>query len=127
MTLYAAHFIHDGRTAPLRVLKSIIGASSGEQQEEKCTKDIFDATSVPEAIMAHFGSQYGAKKIVQEYVAGMVATLRKFSSTHPPLAIFLKFLSEVGIFAARQESPLRLLFIVQVISSSSASFIILLL
>lgn len=34
---------------------------------------------------------------MQEYAAGMVATLRRYSGTHLQLSIFFKFLTEVRV------------------------------
>ena len=70
--------------------------------------------SIPAGLMAHFGSQYGAKSIVQEYVAAMVATLRINKDSMVPLGIFLKFLTQVptlvlmfvpGLAPPAQQSP----------------------
>jgi hypothetical protein len=55
-----------------------------------------EASSIPELTMAHFTSQYGAKKIVQEYTAAMIATLRQHAKGNVQLDLFQRFLSEVG-------------------------------
>ena len=54
-----------------------------------------DDGSLPELLMQHFSSQYGAKTLVQEYASAMVATVRKFERTHIRLEIFGHFLTEV--------------------------------
>uniref|UniRef100_A0A061QUS2 EF-hand domain-containing protein n=2 Tax=Tetraselmis sp. GSL018 TaxID=582737 RepID=A0A061QUS2_9CHLO len=50
--------------------------------------------SVPNLLISHFASQYGAKSLVQEYASATVATLRKFHPTHIQLDVFQQFLSE---------------------------------
>lgn len=58
---------------------------------------MIEASSIPELTMAHFTSQYGDKKIVQEYLAAMIATLRQYAKSSTQLAIFQSFLTEVRV------------------------------
>lgn len=51
--------------------------------------------TMPAALMGHFASQYGARALVHEYAAQMIATLRKFAAADFRLEVFRKFLSEV--------------------------------
>eukprot|EP00873_Tetraselmis_striata_P038282 jgi/Tetstr1/458546/TSEL_044949.t1 len=67
--------------------KSMVMGAKGDAE-------VIEASSIPELTMAHFTSQYGDKKIVQEYLAAMIATLRQYAKSSTQLAIFQSFLTE---------------------------------